>query len=106
MGYRKRREEGDLAQQHEEIMIPKEVQQKRKNKERVGSGPRLYGICQLKGASPQGELKDAKQNVDSIRYGMLILKKHERRRRSCQHRFLGIQKTMTEIIDDFEVNTC
>ena len=105
MGYRKWREEEDLAQQHEEVMIPKEVQQKWKNKERVGFGPRLYRICQLKGASPRGELEDAKQDVDSTRYGMLILKNHKRRRRSYQHQFPGIQKTMTEIIDDFGVNT-
>jgi len=48
-------------------------------------GPGCARIRQSKGTDPQGELEYAKQDVDSSRDGMLILKKHKRRRRSCQH---------------------
>ena len=37
------------------------------------------------GTDPQGELEYAKKDVDSLGDGMLILKKHERQRRSSQH---------------------
>ena len=37
------------------------------------------------GTNPQGELEYAKKDVDSLGDGMLILKKHKRQRRSCQH---------------------
>ena len=36
------------------------------------------GICQSQEVDPQGELEDAKQDVNSLGDGMLIFKKHER----------------------------
>ena len=48
-------------------------------------GPGCVRIHQSMGMNPQGELEYAKKDVDSLGDGMLILKKHKRQRRSCQH---------------------